>query len=59
MHWAANNGHSGTVQVLIANGATSTICDFWGRAPLHLAESNGDTDTANVLRAAGMNNTEQ
>lgn len=35
LHWAAANGQTKLMQMLIANGAPPGGADSWGRAPLH------------------------
>jgi ankyrin repeat protein len=36
LHWAAANGQTKLVEMLIANGAAAGGTDSWGRTPLHL-----------------------
>ncbi|XP_019616646.1 PREDICTED: uncharacterized protein LOC109464149 [Branchiostoma belcheri] len=59
---AAQNGHTETVQVLLANGANPNAQynyvvlgsdESYEKKPLHLAASNGHTETVKVLLKAG------
>jgi hypothetical protein len=56
LHWAAEFGHAGVVELLCAApGAASTIAlpDKFGRTPLALAVAQGHAACAAVLRAHG------
>ena len=38
LHWAAENGHSATVDTLLKAGADGTVKDKWGRSPADFAK---------------------
>ena len=55
LHWAARNGHTATVQVLLGAGAecdatfTTHVSPTSGRTPLHWAAQHGHTDAVQAL----------
>jgi ankyrin repeat protein len=60
LHEAAGGGHKDVVELLIARGADISVNDKNGMTPLQVAEKNGKTDIADLLRrptgkVAGVN----
>ena len=53
LDWAARNGHTECVKLLIDAGADVNKASNEGRTPLSIAEKNGHTECAELLRAAG------
>ncbi|KAF5552673.1 ankyrin repeat-containing protein [Fusarium mexicanum] len=53
LHWAARNGHIGTVRMLIDRGAIIDVTDNEGRTPLAGAATNGHGMIINVLLDRG------
>jgi ankyrin repeat protein len=53
LHWAARNGHVGTVRTLIDRGAVVDVTDNAGRTPLAGAATNGHGMIIEVLLARG------
>jgi ankyrin repeat protein len=45
--------HTATLDALVAAGANVNIADRQGLSPLHLAESRGYREMAEILKAAG------
>ncbi len=50
---AAEDGHSGTIRFLIANGADVNAINENGKTPLHFAAKSGHKETVEMLIAAG------
>ncbi|MBR5888302.1 MAG: ankyrin repeat domain-containing protein, partial [Akkermansia sp.] len=48
--WAANIGHTECVKLLIDAGADVNRANNEGRTPLSIAEKNGHTECAELLR---------
>lgn len=53
LHWAARNGHIGTVRILIDRGAVIDVTDNAGRTPLAAAATNGHDMIIELLLARG------
>ncbi|KAG5747902.1 hypothetical protein H9Q72_014013 [Fusarium xylarioides] len=53
LHWAARNGHVGTVRTLIDRGAVVDVTDNAGRTPLAGAATNGHGMIIELLLALG------
>lgn len=53
LHWAAAQGHSEIVKILIQKGVDVNANQFRGRTPLHMAVRSGHTDTARMLIQKG------
>jgi ankyrin repeat protein len=54
LHWAAMNGHAGTVELLISRGANLELKDArFGATALGWAEEGGHTHIADLLRRSG------
>jgi len=54
LHWAALNGHLGSVKVLLDQGADPTITNQRGHDPIYEAELNDKKDVVEwVLREGG------
>ena len=53
LHYAADEGHTEVVELLIANGADVNAKDENGRTPLHLATYWGEKEIVELLIAAG------
>lgn len=54
MHWAADNGHTSTVKVILEAGANTTLVDKVGNTALHWASYSGHTLTALLLVEHGV-----
>ena len=50
LHEAAGGGHKDVVELLLSKGADVTANNIDGRSPLQVAEKNGKTDVADLLR---------
>ena len=59
LHRAVSEGHTETVQALLAKGAIINMKNHRGQTALHIAASNVPTDQVNALIAAGANVKEQ
>jgi ankyrin repeat protein len=53
LHWAAGNGHTGVVALLMDFGATATLKGHNGATPRDMAMAKGHTDIARMLEARG------
>lgn len=53
LHMAAHEGHGGTVEILLINGADPNQPDLFGHTALDYAEQNGHDSTAAKLREHG------
>lgn len=57
LHAAVGNGHTGTAEILIENGANVNIKDYYGNTPLHYAAAVSikcrDYDNVDLCNAAG------
>ena len=53
LHWAARNGHTDAVHLLLRRGAQTASQDTDGSAPLHLAAAQGGVDVARLLLEVG------
>ncbi len=53
LHFAASQGHTGLMQLLIAQGANVNAVDLPGNTPLHRAVENGDLEAAGLLLDQG------
>ncbi|MCB9027270.1 MAG: ankyrin repeat domain-containing protein [Bdellovibrionaceae bacterium] len=53
--WAAQNGHTDTVKLLLDNAASVDVQDRDGYTALILAAHNGQTETVKLLLASGAN----
>jgi ankyrin repeat protein len=51
---AARHGKGEVVKVLLEAGADASICDRWGRSPLHAAVFGGDPLSVRLLIDAGL-----
>lgn len=49
LHWAAINGHSGIVSILVDSGAKTAAMDSSGLTPLELALERGNSDAVLLL----------
>jgi len=50
---AAANGYKGNVELFLADHVDPDQRDNKGETPLHIAEANGHTEIANLLRQSG------
>ena len=55
LHWAAERGEMGVVDLLLNAGAEINLEDRFGDTSLYLATSNGHEEVARLLIAAGAN----
>jgi ankyrin repeat protein len=53
LHWAARNGHTDVVELLVAHKADVNAVNQRGWTPLHVALKNGRAETAERLRHHG------
>lgn len=49
LHWAAKEGHTGIVEMLISRGARINATNLGDDIPLHLAAAHGHRDIVNLL----------
>ena len=50
LHFAAQNGHTGTVELLLGKDASIGALNHYGNTPLHLAAQNNHFDTVQLLK---------
>ncbi len=55
LRWAAEEGHSGIVRLLLEHGANVEIADIGHRTPLHIVASQGDEPMARLFLEKGAN----
>ena len=53
LHYAAENGHSRVVELLLKAGASVAVRDFHGQTPLHAAASGGHLSVVRLLLEHG------
>jgi ankyrin repeat protein len=56
LSWAARNGHSGVVKILLATTDVNDVCDYSGRSPLSWAAGNGHEAIVKLLLSTGRVN---
>lgn len=53
LHYTSQQGNANGTQLLLDNGASVNIKDFWGSTPLHMAAEAGDVCMVDILLKAG------
>eukprot|EP00945_MAST-04E_sp_MAST-4E-sp1_P006389 g6389.t1 len=50
LHWASFCGHSGSVEILLNHGASTTTTNIDGKTPMDAAEEEGHADIINLIQ---------
>ena len=57
LHWAAYFGRTNLTSILLRHNANLNTCDHWGKTPLHIAVSERNLETMQLLVDAGSDPT--